>query len=108
MVDPVGGALVLKSVPRLNSGAAVAIQGSQNATVQETDPADAAISTPVGWLAGQVDMSRQAFDRSRPGLDEAIATDLGSDFGTKLDVQLISGSGSTGAASRPSEHLRGA
>jgi hypothetical protein len=95
--DNGSGQLVLRTVPRFSGGAAVSIQASQNSAVQETDPTTANLPAfPVGTLAGHVDLSRQLFDLSRPGMDEGIAEDLGSDYGTKLDVQLVNGSGSSG------------
>jgi hypothetical protein len=95
--DNGSGQLVLRTIPRFSGGAAVAIQSSQNAGVQETDPATANLPAfPVGTLAGQVDLSRQLFDLSRPRMDEAIAEDLGSDYGAKLDIQLVNGSGASG------------
>lgn len=53
MVDTSSGVPVIAGISRLTSGGAVAIQASQNAAVQETDPATAGISTPIGTLAGQ-------------------------------------------------------
>ena len=96
MIDTSSGQAVITGIPRLSGGAAVAIQASQNSAVQETDPTTAGLSFPVGSLAGQVDMSRQLFEFSRPGLDEVISRDLRADFGTKLDVQIVNGSGSAG------------
>jgi hypothetical protein len=65
MVRASGGQMLL-DIPRLATGAAVAVQASENAAVQETDPTTSSTSPPVGTIAGQVDMSRQLFDFSRP------------------------------------------
>ena len=62
--------------------------------MQEVDPTTAGASTPVGTVAGQVDMSRQLFDLSRPGMDGAITEDLGRAHGTAIDAQIVAGSGS--------------
>jgi HK97 family phage major capsid protein len=43
-----------------------------------------------------VDMSTQLFEFSNPGMDEILFRDLARDYATKLDVQVISGSGSSG------------
>lgn len=82
--------------PRLSGGSAVAIQASENAGVQETDPTTADYSITVSTIAGQVDLSRQLYDFSNPGMDEIIMSDLAQDFATKLDIQVLSGSGSAG------------
>jgi HK97 family phage major capsid protein len=41
-------------------------------------------------------MSRQLFEFSQPGMDEVLFRDLARDYATKLDVQVLSGSGSPG------------
>jgi HK97 family phage major capsid protein len=86
------------NLPKLSTGAAVAIQASENSGVQETDPVTASVSAGVKTIAGQVDMSRQLFDRSNPGFDEIVMRDLVRDYDTKLDIQVISGSGLSGQA----------
>jgi Phage capsid family len=83
-------------VPRLTTGAAVAVAASENATVQETDPASALASSNKALIAGQVDVSRQLLEFSRPGIDEVLALDLGNDTGLKIDSQLIAGTNANG------------
>lgn len=83
-------------VPRLSGGAALAVQTSESAAVQETDPTSVLAESPVASIFGQVDISRQLLDFSSPGMDEVLAADLGADYATKLETQVISGSGSAG------------
>jgi HK97 family phage major capsid protein len=85
-------------LPRLATGAATAIQTADNAAVNETDPTTNSISAGVKTIAGQVDMSRQLFEFSNPGMDDVIFRDLARDYATKLNIQVISGSGSAGQA----------
>jgi hypothetical protein len=96
MVDTSSSLMQITGIPRLSGGAAVAIQSSQNAGIQETDPTSTSVGYPVGTIAGQVDMSRQLFELSRPGMDAVISADLGRATGVVLDSQLVSGSGSAG------------
>jgi HK97 family phage major capsid protein len=84
--------------PKLSGGGATAIQTADNAAIQETDPTSADYSVSVRTIAGQVDISRQLYDFSNPGMDEIIMADLAADYATKLDVQVLSGSGSSGQA----------
>jgi HK97 family phage major capsid protein len=84
------------NLPRVSTGAAVAIQTADNAAVQETDVTTGSLSIPVVTIAGQQDVSRQLLERSQPGIDQILFSDLAADYATKLDVQLISGSGSSG------------
>jgi hypothetical protein len=87
---------VLMPIPRLTTGAAVAVQTAQNAAVTEVDPVTTSTAPPVGTVAGQVDMSRQLFEFSRPGMDAVISEDLGRAYGTALDAQIVNGSGTAG------------
>lgn len=82
-------------LPRLTTSPAVAIQASENSAVQETDPATDEVTANVETIAGQVDLSRQLFERSRVPIDEWIFRSLGRDYATKLDVQLLAGSGTS-------------
>jgi len=95
MVDTSGSVPVV-SIPRLTGGAAVAVQASENAAVSEVDPTSSSASSPMSTLAGQVDMSRQAFEFSRPGLDAAIANDLARDYAAKQDVEIVNGTAASG------------
>jgi hypothetical protein len=83
-------------VPRLATGAAVAVAASENVTVQETDPTSALASSNKALVSGQVDVSRQLLEFSRPGIDGVLALDLGNDQGLKIDQQLIAGTNANG------------
>jgi hypothetical protein len=83
-------------VPRLATGAAVAVVATENATVSEVDPTSALASSSKCLVAGQVDVSRQLLEFSKPGIDEVLAVDLGNDQGLKVDQQLISGTNANG------------
>jgi hypothetical protein len=86
------------TTPRIVSGAAVNVQAAEDAAVQETDPTSALAQVATATIAGQVDLSRQLYDFSNPGADAWVAAELGADFAAKLEVQVISGSGSSGQA----------
>lgn len=86
------------NLPKLSGGGATAIQTADNAAVQETDPTTTSVTAGVKTIAGQIDMSRQLFEFSQPGLDQVLFRDLARDYGTKLDVQVLSGSGAAGQA----------
>lgn len=83
------------NIPKVLTGSATAAQADAGA-VQSTDPTTGALSVPVKTLAGQVDTSRQLLDRSTPGIDTILFNDLVADYNTKVDLQVILGSG-TGA-----------
>jgi len=83
------------NIPRGTTGTATAVQATENTGVQETDFDETTLAVPVVTIAGQQDMSRQSLERGR-GNDEIIFADLVADYAVKLNVQLISGSGSSG------------
>lgn len=95
MVDTSSNLPVVQ-LPRITSGAGVAVQATQNSGVQETDPATASNSSPVGTVAGQVDLSRQLFEFSKPGFDAVITDDLARAHASAFDVEVINGSASGG------------
>ena len=88
--------LPVVSIPRLSGGAGVAVQASQNNAIQETDPTTTSNSSPVSTVAGQVDMSRQLFEFSKPGIDAAISDDLSRAHASALDTEIVNGTASSG------------
>lgn len=84
------------TLPRVQTGSTVAIQATEGGTVSETDPDWETYSVPVRTIAGQVDVTRQALERSRPSFDVVVFRDLIRAYDAALDTQLISGSGSSG------------
>lgn len=72
------------------------VQTSENAAVQETDPTSALQQAATATIASQLDLSVQLYDFSRPGADVWVSAELGADYATKLENQLISGAGSNG------------
>jgi hypothetical protein len=95
MVDTSGGVPII-SVPRITGGSGVAVQSSQNAAVQETDPSTGAATSPVSTISGMVDVSRQLFELSNPSIDGALTDDLARAHAASLDVEIVSGSASGG------------
>jgi HK97 family phage major capsid protein len=84
------------NIPKVATGTATAVQTADNAAVQETDLTDTFISAPVRTVAGQQDVAIQLLDQSPVSFDEVIFRDLVADYATKVDLQVISGSGSAG------------
>lgn len=81
------------NMPRLVTGTATAAQADLGA-VQQTDATTGSFTVPIKTLAGQQKLAQQLIDRSQPGIDQIIFQDLVSDYNQRLDLQLISGSGS--------------
>jgi hypothetical protein len=94
-VEPLPQFGISVASPRLSTGTATLVQTGDNIAVQETDLVEANVSSPVITISGQQDLSNQLWDRGE-GLDVVLARDLGEDFGSKLDVQIVSGTGANG------------
>lgn len=84
------------SVPRITTGGAVAAQTADNAAVQETDMVTNSATGPVRTIAGQQDIALQLLEQSPIMFDEVVFGDLIADYNSKLDVQILNGSGSSG------------
>lgn len=94
--QPLPGGTDSINIPKVATGAATAVQTADNAAVQETDLTDTFINAPVRTIAGQQDVAIQLLDQSPVSFDEVIFRDLVADYATKVDLQVISGSGSSG------------
>jgi hypothetical protein len=95
MVDTSSGVPIV-TMPRITAGAGVAVQSSQNTGIQETDPTSGAATSPVSSIAGQVDLSRQLFEFSKPGFDMAVTDDLARAHAASLDVEIVNGTATGG------------
>lgn len=84
------------NLPKIATGTATAIQTADNAAVQETDLTDTSVSIPVRTIAGQQDLAIQLIDQSPINFDQIVLADLAADYATKVDVQVLAGSGTSG------------
>jgi HK97 family phage major capsid protein len=84
------------NIPKIATGTATAVQTADNGAVQETDLTDTFINAPVRTIAGQQDVAIQLLDQSPVSFDEVIFRDLVADYATKANLQVISGTGSSG------------
>lgn len=85
------------TVPRITTGTTVATQGStENTALSSTAIVDSPLSVGVNTIGGYNDVSRQLLDRSDPGIDEIIYSDLRAAYDGYLDAQCLAGSGSSG------------
>lgn len=84
------------NIPKVKTGTATGVQNGDNTNVTETDLTDDFINAPVRTIAGQQDVSIQLLEQSAVNFDQVIFRDLVADYATKLDLQVINGSGSAG------------
>ena len=88
------------TVPRLTSGTIASsetvIQTDGNA-LNETDFGTLTMSAPVSTIAGTITVSQQLLDQApAPGSDTIIALELKRDYDSRLESQLLTGTGSSG------------
>jgi HK97 family phage major capsid protein len=84
------------NIPKVATGTSTGIQTADNTAVSNTDLTDTSITAPVRTIAGEQDLPLQLLDQSPINFDEVIFRDLTADYATKLDLQVISGSGASG------------
>lgn len=84
------------NLPKIKTGTATAIQTAQANAVQSTDATTSTVTATVNTIAGQQDISVQLIDQSPIDMTNVIFEDLSADYDQKLDVQIISGSGTGG------------
>jgi HK97 family phage major capsid protein len=84
------------NIPKVASGTATAIQTADNTAVVDTDLTDSSVVAPVRTIAGQQDVAIQLLDQSPVNFDQVIFRDLVADYATKVDLQVIGGSGTSG------------
>ncbi len=84
------------NIPRVLTGTSTAIQPADNDPVQEVDITDATLSIPVRTIAGQQDVAIQLLDQSPINFDELVFRDLVADYNRRLNLQVLTGSGTAG------------
>lgn len=86
------------NIPKVSTGTAAAVQTTQNSGVQQTDLTTTSVSSPVITIAGGQTVSLQLIEQSPLNIDEIILQDLAADYAVKLNLQVLSGTGSSGQA----------
>lgn len=84
------------NLPKVATGTATAIQTADGATVNKTDMTTSTVTASVKTIAGQQVFSLQLLEQSPINFDEVVFTDLIADYASKLDVQVLNGSGGSG------------
>lgn len=84
------------NIPKLLTGTATGFQNGDNTNVVEQDITDTFINAPVRTIAGQQDVAVQLLDQSPIAFDQVIFRDLVADYAARVDVAVLSGSGTAG------------
>jgi HK97 family phage major capsid protein len=92
-LSPVGKT---QDFPRVQVAPTVAVQASEAALVNEVDFDSETYSVSKVLIAGQNDLSIQAYEFADPGMDVVIGSELNKSYNSVLDFQLLAGSGAAG------------
>ena len=84
------------NLPKVVSGSAVEPVATQGSGIQQTDITTGTVTGPVVTLAGGQTVSLQLLEQSPVNMDEVILQDLAADYASKLDRQVIYGTGLNG------------
>jgi hypothetical protein len=94
--QPLPGGTDSINIPKILSGTATAIQKVDNDPVIQTDLTDTFVNAPVRTIAGQQSVAIQLIDQSPVAFDDVIFRDLVADYSAKLDIQCLTGTGTSG------------
>jgi HK97 family phage major capsid protein len=81
------------NIPKVATGAAVAVQATQNTGVQVTDLTTTSVSSPVTTIAGGQIVSLQLMEQSPLNVDDVILGDLAAAYAVQYNTEILSGSG---------------
>lgn len=84
------------NLPKVATGTATGVQTADGGAGTKTDMTDTTVNAPVRTINGHQDIAIQLLDQSPVSYDEVVFADLQADYNQRLDVQVISGSGSSG------------
>ena len=84
------------NIPKIKGGSSTAVQAAQANAVSSTDITTSTVAAPVITIAGQQDISMQLLEQSPLAMDGVIYQDLMADYDQRLDLQVISGTGTSG------------
>jgi HK97 family phage major capsid protein len=82
-------------LPRVTTPTATGVQASENAALTNQDVASTLLTNPVVSIGGYIVLSRQAVERGRI-TEQVVMADLAADYNSRLDIQVLNGSGSSG------------
>jgi HK97 family phage major capsid protein len=83
------------NIPRVTTATATGVQTAENANLTNQDPATTLLTVNVNTIGGYVVASRQALERGTI-LEPVVMADLAADYNSKLDLQVLNGSGASG------------
>lgn len=92
---PLPGGTDVINLPKVNTGTAVALQGTQNTAIQQTDLTTTTVPATVYTIAGGQTFSVQLMDQSPISgqIDRVILGDLAADYARNIGGLVLTGTG---------------
>lgn len=84
------------NLPKVSGGATTGVQATQNSAVSETAMTTTSVSSGITTIAGMQIVSIQLLQQSGISFDQVILGDLARDYAKQLDLQVLTGTGSSG------------
>lgn len=94
--QPLPSGISTVNIPKVATGATTAIQTTQNTALSQTDITTTSLSAGIATIGGKQVVSLQLLEQSAIPFDRVILEDLALSYAGQIDVQVLTGSGSSG------------
>lgn len=94
--EPLEDGMSSINLPKIATGAGVAVQQTQNTTITDTGFTTTSVSSGIATITGKQKVSIQELRQTGIAIDRVILGDLAGAYAAMLDAQVISGSGANG------------
>jgi HK97 family phage major capsid protein len=95
--QPLPSGISSVNIPKVSTGTTTAIQTTQNSALSQTDMATTSLTAAVTTIGGKQVVSLQLLQQSGIPFDRVIMEDLSLAYAGALDVQALTGNGTSGA-----------
>ncbi|MGZ4663714.1 MAG: phage major capsid protein [Frankiaceae bacterium] len=95
-IQPLPAGVSSVNVPKVATGTTVAVQTTQNTALSQTDMTTTSLSSGIVTVGGKQIVSLQLLEQSPIPFDRVILEDLALAYAGSIDVQGLSGTGTSG------------
>jgi HK97 family phage major capsid protein len=95
--DTLPGGVSSINVPKVSTGTTTALQTTQNSALSQTDMTTTSLSANISTIGGKQVVSVQLLEQSAIPFDRVILQDLALAYAGALDIQALTGAGTSGA-----------
>jgi len=84
------------NLPKVSTGATVAVVQTQNTAISQTDIATTSLSSGITTISGGQTVSIQLIRQGGTPIDDVVLSDLALAYASQLDLQVLAGTGANG------------